>query len=44
MAIFFNTNRMGASWIITTNNNIAWVPGTTNMPVSVIWTDINKGT
>jgi hypothetical protein len=35
MAIFVTTNRVGANWIITTNNNIALVPGTTNVPVSV---------
>ncbi len=35
MAIFVTTNRMGANWIITTNSNIALVPGTTNVSVSV---------
>jgi hypothetical protein len=34
MAIFVTTNRVGTNWIITTNNNIAMVPGT-NLPVSV---------
>jgi hypothetical protein len=35
MAIFVSTNYDGTNWIITTNNNIAWVPGTINQPVTV---------
>ena len=35
MAIFVSTNRVGTNWIITTNDNIALVPGTPNTPVSV---------
>ena len=35
MAIFVSTNRVGTSWINSITNNIAWVPGTTNVPVSV---------
>lgn len=34
MAIFVSTNYDGTNWIITTNNNIALVPGT-SQPVSV---------
>lgn len=41
MAIFVTTNRVGTNWIITTNSNIALVPGTANVPVSV--TTINGG-
>jgi hypothetical protein len=42
MAIFVTTNHMGTNWsIIATNDNIAWVPGTTNVPVSV--NNINGG-
>ncbi len=35
MGIFVTTNQSGTNWIITTNNNIAVVPGTTNVSVSV---------
>ena len=34
VAFFVTTNRVGANWIITTNNNIALIPGT-NLPVTV---------
>ncbi len=40
MAIFVSTNRVGANWIITSNNNIAVVP-VTHQPVSV--STINGG-
>ena len=40
MAIFVSTNHVGTNWIITTNDNIALVPGT-NLPVSV--SSINGG-
>ena len=35
MAIFVSTNRMGTNWINSITNDIALVPGTTNVPVSV---------
>jgi hypothetical protein len=35
MAIFVSTNRFGTNWINGITNDIALVPGTTNMPVSV---------
>ncbi len=35
MAIFVTTNRVGKNWINTITNDIALVPDTTNIPVSV---------
>jgi hypothetical protein len=35
MAIFVSTNRVGTNWINSITNDIALVPGTTNVPVSV---------
>jgi hypothetical protein len=35
MAIFVTTNRVGTDWINSINNDLALVPGTTNVPVSV---------
>jgi len=35
MAIFVSTNYNGTNWINAPSNNIAIVPGTTNLPVSV---------
>ena len=35
MGIFVTTNRVGTNWIITATNNIAIIPGTTNVPISV---------
>ena len=35
MAIFVSTNHVGTNWINTNNNNIAWVPGTNKVSVSV---------
>jgi len=41
MAIFVSTNRVGTNWICSINNDLALVPGTTNLPVSV--NSINGG-
>ena len=41
MAIFVSTNYDGTNWIITPTNNIALVPGTTDLPVSV--NNVNGG-
>ena len=41
MAIFVSTNRVGTNWINSITNDLALVPGTTNMPVSV--NNINGG-
>jgi hypothetical protein len=41
MAIFVSTNRVGTNWINSITNDIALVPGTTNVPVSV--NSINGG-
>jgi hypothetical protein len=35
MAIFISTNRVGTNWANSITNNIALVPGTTNLLVSV---------
>jgi hypothetical protein len=35
MAIFVSTNRVGTNWINSITNDLALVPGTTNVPVSV---------
>jgi len=35
MAIFVSTNRVGTNWINSITNDIALVPGTTDVPVSV---------
>ena len=41
MAIFVTTNRMGTNWLNSITNDIALVPGTSNVPVSV--NNINGG-
>ena len=41
MAIFVSTNRVGTNWINSITNDIALVPGTTNVPVGV--NNINGG-
>jgi hypothetical protein len=35
MAIFVSTNRVGTNWINSITNDLALVPGTTNVPVTV---------
>ena len=41
MAIFVSTNRVGTNWVNSISNDLALVPGTTNVPVSV--NNINGG-